>query len=582
MESEKLQNLVTYVQGQIDQGKAKEEVRDKLLANDWTPEQVDEAFAEAGLTIEESNQEVPEDSLSDVPHPHYDDQKNQRHTQSTQHDLNQQNTAGRQGGDENTKSSISWVWATSVGALALILVGAVGVYAYVSTTDRPNKTVSLTNIYNAHQNADTVWYSATTEGSLQLDAEQLQQRDDFDQIKQGLLYVPNTGDVDEVPNQIQGKITVSGPTALGGSETLQSETNLDVSFGGKEMKKMVDVTVRLVDDTGYVNAKTLPSLPMVPAQSFEGQWFSFSTSSAAGQFRTMGESPERLENMTASSTVSLLQTANNSGFVTVDEAGSNTLSDGTDVRTYTLTIHPRKGSQFVEEAESVLSETDPGFVESEAFQSLSRSAEELSNATSTPDQVSPITVSLADDSLRVRKVSYSKTFTKKQLQESAGGDRDLKGIDSAEISASLALSDYNKPIDVSAPDDVTPLKEAVENLPFFGAALSEARTSSRDARRQTDLNQIKTGLALYKNENGSYPDSLYEGQDSLAESDVMAQMPKDPKGDTPYAYTTDTDAGDFCLGASLEDTSDLPSNHNDQCVEDLGSAGYSVNYAIRD
>lgn len=110
------------------------------------------------------------------------------------------------------------------------------------------------------------------------------------------------------------------------------------------------------------------------------------------------------------------------------------------------------------------------------------------------------------------------------------------------------------------------------------ASLNGARESSRDARRQTDLSQIRTGLALYNDQNGQYPSSLYGSGNSLASSSAMTQVPTDPGDSSQYGYTTSTSEGDFCLGANLESTSTLPDDHNSGC---LGSfSGGSFNYAV--
>jgi len=107
------------------------------------------------------------------------------------------------------------------------------------------------------------------------------------------------------------------------------------------------------------------------------------------------------------------------------------------------------------------------------------------------------------------------------------------------------------------------------------ASLNGARESSRDARRQTDLSQIRTGLALYKDNNDSYPSSL-----SDLEGNGMTQVPTDPSDDSDYGYTTSTSgAGDFCLGANLEGgTSTLPDDHDSDCDGQFSSGSY--NYHI--
>jgi len=113
------------------------------------------------------------------------------------------------------------------------------------------------------------------------------------------------------------------------------------------------------------------------------------------------------------------------------------------------------------------------------------------------------------------------------------------------------------------------------------ASLNGARESSRDARRQTDLSQIQTGLALYNDQNGEYPTSLYGSGDTLEDSDAMTQVPTDPSDDSQYEYTTSTSnsGADFCLGANLENTETKPDDNSSECIQDLGGTS-TANYAI--
>ena len=42
-------------------------------------------------------------------------------------------------------------------------------------------------------------------------------------------------------------------------------------------------------------------------------------------------------------------------------------------------------------------------------------------------------------------------------------------------------------------------------------AFNNARQKARDAKRLADMKQIRTALEMYYNDNGSYPDSDYDG-----------------------------------------------------------------------
>lgn len=118
------------------------------------------------------------------------------------------------------------------------------------------------------------------------------------------------------------------------------------------------------------------------------------------------------------------------------------------------------------------------------------------------------------------------------------------------------------------------------------ASLNGARERSRDARRQTDLNQARLALEQLYSECGAYPNttealssstavasSNCDGSDNTL-GDFMSQVPQDPSSGS-YAYSGSST--DYCLAASLE-TDTAPDNDADCGAESqLGSSPYAAN-----
>ncbi len=74
-------------------------------------------------------------------------------------------------------------------------------------------------------------------------------------------------------------------------------------------------------------------------------------------------------------------------------------------------------------------------------------------------------------------------------------------------------------------------------------SLNEAREGARDARRISDMKNIQVALALYYQDNGDFPCSLYNGSLSgeactpaFFQSSYMASTPTDPNGNQ-YVYS---------------------------------------------
>ncbi|MBX4205780.1 prepilin-type N-terminal cleavage/methylation domain-containing protein [Candidatus Microgenomates bacterium] len=95
-------------------------------------------------------------------------------------------------------------------------------------------------------------------------------------------------------------------------------------------------------------------------------------------------------------------------------------------------------------------------------------------------------------------------------------------------------------------------------LSVFG--LTGARESSRDAKRKSDLQEIRAGLELYKSDCDVYPDSLPSGGDSLKGTEVsgsctttniyISTIPADTNADRVYYYSSDGTTYTLC--AALE------------------------------
>ena len=85
-------------------------------------------------------------------------------------------------------------------------------------------------------------------------------------------------------------------------------------------------------------------------------------------------------------------------------------------------------------------------------------------------------------------------------------------------------------------------------------SLGGARSSARDARRQSDMRQISTAQELFYNEGGVY---VVSGSAPSAIGTYLATFPKDPQGGDSYGWIDNTGTGndqDYCAYATLEKT----------------------------
>ena len=82
-------------------------------------------------------------------------------------------------------------------------------------------------------------------------------------------------------------------------------------------------------------------------------------------------------------------------------------------------------------------------------------------------------------------------------------------------------------------------------------AYNGIQARANDARRDSDIKQLKTALAIYKSDTGLYPDACGSGTgcnvSNLASALVpgyLGKIPQDPNSATPYNYVRATSSDD--------------------------------------
>lgn len=97
----------------------------------------------------------------------------------------------------------------------------------------------------------------------------------------------------------------------------------------------------------------------------------------------------------------------------------------------------------------------------------------------------------------------------------------------------------------------------------------------RDGRRQTDLEQVRTALELYRSDNGQYPTDTNWDDLGVALADYVQDFPTDPK-DFTYVYVPNGDYLGYAVCAHLETGNET----DDFCGGSTECSG-SCNYRVR-
>lgn len=145
-----------------------------------------------------------------------------------------------------------------------------------------------------------------------------------------------------------------------------------------------------------------------------------------------------------------------------------------------------------------------------------------------------------------------------------------EGIVKINLNFDETLKDYNEPITINKPKDATEINEEMimglfnmlnpGGLPIGGEDIFGESTQeiTRDSRRKADLNQIRTALEMYADDNnGKYPAKSDNSQDGifLTELNNYIKIPLDPSHPT-YYYSYQPDGSSYKLTCVLENPND--------------------------
>ena len=118
---------------------------------------------------------------------------------------------------------------------------------------------------------------------------------------------------------------------------------------------------------------------------------------------------------------------------------------------------------------------------------------------------------------------------------------------------------------------------------------------SRDARRKSDIEQVRSALELYRSAKGYYPDAgsgtsfvALSALNTLLVPDYIPSIPKDPKDDTNYPYKismrdlSNAHYYGYCLSSFVEDETLAGSNCGTGVTLPSSEDGSSVyNYGVK-
>lgn len=125
-------------------------------------------------------------------------------------------------------------------------------------------------------------------------------------------------------------------------------------------------------------------------------------------------------------------------------------------------------------------------------------------------------------------------------------------------------------------------------MALSAVAFLSARTTARDAKRKTDLEQIRGALETYKADHNVYPGSqstpsvsagyTKDTLTTLVDNNYIAVLPSDPSSTANYSYVPLSSGYALCTHLENAGTSTAP-----DCSTDCGTAALNkmCNYEVK-
>ena len=81
---------------------------------------------------------------------------------------------------------------------------------------------------------------------------------------------------------------------------------------------------------------------------------------------------------------------------------------------------------------------------------------------------------------------------------------------------------------------------------------SSVNIKSRDSKRLSDLEQVRSALEMYRADNGNYLIGSWSDLSALKTDGYIDKLPVDPKNVNPYTYTSDATGATYSMCADIE------------------------------
>ncbi len=291
-----------------------------------------------------------------------------------------------------------------------------------------------------------------------------------------------------------------------------------------------DIEARMIDQKVYVLANTLPSFPMFDTSSITKKWFVIEQDVTQPYFdtATKGGSAQHNFQIARTEIAKLLQLGMQSHAIILGKVTRENL-DGTTAQKVPITFDL---ATFSDLAKTYKADAEKRNVKSDVVDAI---VDMLSVDPTIQEATPALTVTIWSN-------PANHMFRKAEFDVVAAEDATNPASAQVHVTMGMTLAHVNEQPVVVAPTDATPFVDAVSQL------LGGPRAAARNAQRMSDVSQLRTGLALYFDNENVYPESLQ----AIVDAKHISSLPTPPNPDEQYTYSPSENKKTFQLCATLE------------------------------
>ncbi len=320
------------------------------------------------------------------------------------------------------------------------------------------------------------------------------------------------------------------------AENPKANLNYDLNLAIEGMSFTANFDITVVDKIAYFRLNKAPLLPFMDMGKFKGKWIKADPKeieklnpSAGQSLKTLGSTEEM------SVKIKALMEKYQGNLIKVQKELPDETVDGVKSYSYSIALEKTTLQQLFAELKTISEDAIKAQTDdtNKPLQDklLDAQYKILNEVIGMVSDKADIKIAIGKKDKLMQDISFKISLTGKDLNDIAAKISGSTGFSASsgeteglalDLNFDIKYSDYNKPVDIKAPENAEDFMKALG----IEESLNTAKSKAHDAKRQSDLQQLRTALIFYYDDNNSYPIAKNMEKTSEKNSAIYKLVPK--------------------------------------------------------